>query len=77
MILEENMYVKSLEDKFKTALQASPSVTHESIVDGLTHQERIGMLDTVREMERLGMLRRDLSERDANGRRVLRYVRSG
>lgn len=71
------MYVKSVEEKVSSALQASPAVTHAQIVEGMEHHERIGLLDTVREMERNGLLKRDLSERDERGKRILRYIRVG
>lgn len=71
------MYVKSVEEKLTAALQASPAVSHASILVGLEHRERIGLLDTVREMERQGLLKRDLSERDERGKMVLRYLRVG
>lgn len=71
------MYVASVEEKLTAALQAAPAVTHQQIVQGMEHQERIGFLDTVREMERNRLLKRDLSERDEKGKRVLRYLRVG
>ncbi len=71
------MYVKSVEDKLKSALQTSPAVTHAQIVEGMEHQERIGLLDTVREMERNGLLKRDLTQRDERGKMILRYIRVG
>lgn len=71
------MYVVSVEEKLTAALQNAPAVTHEAIIQDMQHHERIGFIDTVREMERNGLLKRDLSERDANGKRVLRYLRVG
>jgi len=71
------MYVKSVEDKLKAALQASPAVTHAQIVEGMEHVERLGLLDTVREMERNGLLKRDLTQRDERGKMILRYLRVG
>jgi hypothetical protein len=71
------MYVVSVQEKLTAALQSTPSVTHDEFVKGLQHNERLGLLDTVREMQRKGLLRRDISERDADGKMVLRYVRIG
>lgn len=71
------MYVKSVEDKVSQALQSAPEVLHATLLDGLTHQERLGLIDTIREMERQGLLKRDISTRDANGKLVLRYLRVG
>lgn len=71
------MYVESLATKVKTALQSSQAVTHESLLSGLSHEERVGMLDTLRQLEKEGVLNRDLSLRDENGRMILRYVRKG
>jgi hypothetical protein len=71
------MYVKSVEEKLTSALQASPAVTHAQILEGLEHQERLGLLDTVREMQRNGLLKRDLTERDERGKPILRYIRVG
>lgn len=71
------MYVVSVQEKLTRALQNAPAVTHAEFVQGLEHHERIGLLDTVREMERNGLLKRDLSQRDERGKMILRYVRVG
>jgi len=70
------MYVKSVEDKVKAALQAKSPIDHSEINQNLTHQENIGLIDTIREMERLGLLKREM-QRNERGKLVLRYVRVG
>jgi len=70
------MYVKSVEDKVKAALAAKSPVAHSEINQNLTHQESIGLIDTIREMERLKLLKRELS-RNAEGKLVLQYTRVG
>jgi hypothetical protein len=71
------MYSKSLEAKIVQALQSKPEVLHSELLVGLEHGERLAMLDTVREMARNGLLKRDISQKDANGRMILRYLRVG
>lgn len=70
------MYVKSVEDLLTTRLQAKASVPHSELLDGLTHQERLGLIDTIREMERTGKLKRTL-QRNESGKLVPVYVRVG
>jgi hypothetical protein len=70
------MYVKSVEDLLTTRLQAKPEVDHSELLDGLTHQERLGLIDTIREMERTGKLKRTMA-RNEQGKLVPRYVRVG
>ena len=70
------MYVKSVEDLLTTRLQAKPEVPHAELLDGLTHQERLGLLDTIREMERNGKLKRTM-QRNELGKLVPVYVRVG
>lgn len=70
------MYVESFAQKVTQALQASPTVDHSALLEGLTHQENLGVVDTLREMERRGQLRREL-QRGEDGKLVLRYVRVG
>lgn len=72
------MYVQEFADKVTAALQANAVVDHAALIGNLTHQERLGVLDTIREMERQGKLKRDMTQRDATtGKLVLRYVRVG
>jgi len=64
----------ALEDKIVQALQANPALEHGTFADTLEHRERQYLLQTVRDMENRGLLRRDLSlKRD--GKAVLRYLR--
>lgn len=70
------MYVKSVETLLVTRLQAKPEVLHSELLDGLTHQERIGLIDTIREMERAGKLKRTM-QRNTEGKLVPVYVRVG
>ena len=70
------MYVKSVEDLLTTRLQAKPEVGHAELLDGLTHQERLGLIDTIREMERAGKLKRTM-QRNESGKLVPVYVRVG
>lgn len=70
------MYVKSVEDLLTARLQAKPEVGHAELLDGLTHQERIGLVDTIREMERTGKLKRTM-QRNESGKLVPVYVRVG
>jgi hypothetical protein len=70
------MYVKSVDDLLTTRLQAKPEVLHSELLDGLTHQERIGLVDTIREMERAGKLKRTL-QRNESGKLVPVYLRVG
>lgn len=70
------MYVKSVEDLLTTRLQAAPSVNHADLLEGLTHQERLGLIDTIREMERTGKLKRTM-QRNELGKLVPVYVRVG
>ena len=63
-----------LEDKIVQALQANPALEHGVFAATLEHRDRQYLLDTVRDMERRGLLRRDLTlKRD--GKAVLRYLR--
>lgn len=70
------MYVKSVEELLKQKLQAKPEVLHSELLDGLTHQERIGLVDTIREMERSKLLKREMW-RNEQGKLVPRYIRVG
>lgn len=70
------MYVKSVEEKVLAALASQSPLPHSAISGNLTHQESIGLLDTVREMQRVGLLRRELIRNEA-GKLVLHYVRVG
>jgi len=70
------MYVKSVEDLLTSRLQEKPEVGHAELLDGLTHQERIGLLDTIREMARTGKLKRTMQRNEA-GKLVPVYVRVG
>jgi len=70
------MYVESFAQKVTQALQASPVVDHSALIQNLSHQENLGVIDTLREMERRGTLRRELQRGD-DGKLVLRYVRVG
>lgn len=71
------MYVVSVQEKLTKALQSAPEVLHSEFVAGLEHHERIGLLDTVREMERNKLLKRDVTKKDERGKMVLRYLRVG
>ena len=68
------MYVKSVEDLLVDRLQAKPEVAHSELLDGLTHQERLGLMDTIREMARTGKLKRTL-QRNEQGKLVPVYQR--
>lgn len=70
------MYIKSVEDLLVARLQAKPEVGHAELLDGLTHQERIGLVDTIREMARKGKLKREL-RRNEEGKLVPVYSRAG
>jgi hypothetical protein len=70
------MYVKSVETLLTNRLQAAPEVAHSELLDGLTHQERLGLVDTIREMERAGKLKRTMQRNEA-GKLVPVYVRVG
>jgi hypothetical protein len=70
------MYVESFAQKVTTALQANAVVDHSTLIQNLSHQESLGVIDTLREMERRGQLRREL-QRGEDGKLVLRYVRVG
>lgn len=70
------MFVKSLADKVVAALQTQSPLPHSTLATNLTHQESIGMLDTIRELQRVGVLRRELI-RGEDGKLVLHYVRVG
>lgn len=63
-----------LENKLREAVQATGVVEHETFVQNLNHQERLHLLRTVHDMEKRGVIQRDLSEK-RDGRRVLKYVR--
>lgn len=68
------MYVDSFASKVTAALQASPTVDHAALVENLTHQERLGVMDTISELERQGKLKREL-QRGTDGKLKLRYTR--
>lgn len=70
------MYVESFAQKVSQALQASPVVDHSALIQNLNHQENLGVVDTLREMERRKLLKRELQRGD-DGKLVLRYVRVG
>ena len=70
------MYVKSVEDLLVARLQAKSEVAHSELLDGLTHQERLGLVDTIREMARTGKLERTL-QRNEQGKLVPVYKRVG
>ena len=70
------MYVKSVEDLLTARLQEKPEVAHAELLDGLTHQERLGLLDTIREMARTKKLERTL-QRNEQGKLVPVYKRIG
>lgn len=70
------MYVKSVEEKLTSALQANPAVNYGEFAKTLDYQEQRGLLDTVRVMEKSGKLKRDLSEKVDN-KAVLRILRVG
>ena len=63
-----------LEQKVLDALQASPTLDHEALAASMDYRERKSLLGTIRELERQGLVKRDMSER-RDGRRVLRYIR--
>ena len=63
-----------VENKLLQAVQASGVVEHETFVGSLDHRECLNLLPTVRDMEKRGLIRRDISEKRDN-RRVLKYVR--
>ena len=69
------MYVKSVEEKLTSALQANETVNYGEFAAQLNFPEQRGLLDTVRDMEKRGLLRRDLSEK-VDGKAVLRILRS-
>lgn len=66
--------MNSVEQKLRDALQANPVVVHEAFVDTLDHREKIMLLDTVRDLQKRGVLKRDISEK-VEGHAVLKYVR--
>ena len=70
------MYVESFAQKVKDALQANPVVDHSALIQNLTHQENLGVVDTLREMQRRNELKREL-QRGEDGKLVLRYARVG
>jgi len=70
------MYVESFAQKVTAALQANAVVDHSALIQNLSHQENLGVIDTLRELERRGVLRREL-QRGEDGKLVLRYVRVG
>lgn len=70
------MYVKSVEDLLVARLQANKEVAHSDLLEGLSHQERLGLLDTIREMARTGKLKRTL-QRNEQGKLVPVYQRVG
>lgn len=62
------------EEKLLAVLASQPEVEHEVFVESLDHNEQVRLLDTVRDMQNRGLIRRDLSEK-RDGRRVLKYAR--
>lgn len=66
--------MNTVETKLLEALEAAEAVDHETFVEGLDHREKIMLLQTARDLQKRGLLVRDLSER-REGRRVLRYIR--
>jgi len=69
------MYLESLREKIAAKLQSNPTLVHSQLIEELNHNERQALLDTVREMEKRGVLTRDLSEKNADGKSILRYLR--
>lgn len=65
--------MNSVEQKLRDAIQAQGTVTHEDFIQTLDHREKIMLLDTVRELQKRGVLKRDISEK-VEGRSVLKYV---
>ena len=68
------MYVPSVEEKMTAALQSAPEVVHSEFIEQLDYNERRGLLDTARDMERRNLLKRDVSQ-IVDGKLVLRYLR--
>lgn len=66
--------MQELEEKLISSLTAQGAVEHETLIASLDARERFMLLATVRDMEKRGLLKRDLSEK-RDGRAVLRYVR--
>lgn len=64
----------ALEQKVLDALQATPTLDHEALANLMDYRERKNLLGTMRELERQGLVKRDMQER-REGRRVLRYIR--
>lgn len=64
--------MSDLSDKVFAAVQASGSVEHEALVETLNYNERQHLLNTVREMQKNGLIKRDVSER-RDGHIVLKY----
>jgi len=71
------MYLASLQEKISLALQTSPELVHSEFVKSLDHREQIALLDTVREMQKRKLLKRDISQKTEDGKMILRYLRVG
>lgn len=66
--------MKELYAKIEAALNDNPVIEHEQFVQTLDYRERRSLLPVVRDMEKQGILRRDISEK-RQGRFVLKYIR--
>lgn len=65
--------MESVKQKLLDAIQVTGAVEHAVIVESLDHREKLQLLNTVHDMEKSGLIRRDNSEK-REGRRVLKYV---
>lgn len=64
--------MSELSNKVLAAVQATGSIEHEVLVETLDYNERHALLTTVREMQKQGLIKRDVSER-RDGHIVLKY----
>ena len=65
--------MSELSDKLLAAVKSgSGQVTHEQFIVGLNAREKFDLLSIVRDMERQGLIRRDL-EKQSDGKRILKY----
>jgi len=62
----------TLQEKVLAAMQPTGVVEHEVLVETLDYNERFHLLNTVRDMQKAGLLKRDIDEK-RDGRRVLKY----